>query len=141
MLRPPAPFRIIQTAGMTAILLEEFNNWRQIFIDGRPLPVDPEPAWFGYSVGKWEGGTLVIESAGSTTRLGSTAQAPLIPTRCGLTERFTRPDFGHMEVEYTFNDPKAFTRPWSVAVKFNLQADIELLDSHCENEKDAVHLR
>jgi len=141
MLRPPQPFRVIQTAGMIAILLEEFSNWRQIFIDGRPLPVDPEPAWFGYSVGKWEGGTLVIESAGFNDKTWLDGAGTPHSDALRLTERFTRPNFGHMEIEYTLNDPKTFTRPWSVAVKFNLQADTELLDSHCENEKDVVHFR
>ena len=140
MLRPPAPFRIIQTAGLTAILLEEFNNWRQVFTDGRPVPIDPEPAWFGYSMGRWEGGTFVVETAGFNDKTWLDGAGTPHSEELRLTERFKRPDFGHMEVEYTFNDPKAFTRPWSVAVKFNLQADTELLDSHCENEQDLKHL-
>ena len=140
MLRPPAPFRIIQTAGLTAILLEEFNNWRQVFTDGRPVPIDPEPAWFGYSMGRWEGGTFVVETAGFNDKTWLDGAGTPHSEELRLTERFKRPDFGHMEVEYTFNDSKAFTRPWSVAVKFNLQADTELLDSHCENEQDLKHL-
>jgi hypothetical protein len=91
-------------------------------------------------MGRWEGGTFVVETAGFNDKTWLDGAGTPHSEELRLTERFKRPDFGHMEVEYTFNDPKAFTRPWSVAVKFNLQADTELLDSHCENEQDLKHL-
>jgi hypothetical protein len=141
MLRPGLPFKILQTSSVTAILIEEFNNWRQIFTDGRSLPADPEPAWFGYSVGKWQGATFVVETAGFNDKTwidgGGTPHCDALH----LTERFRRPDFGHIEIEYTFDDSKAFTKPWSATVKFHLLADTDLMDHQCENEKDAPHLQ
>jgi hypothetical protein len=83
----------------------------------------------------------VVETAGFNEKTWLDGAGTPHSEALSLTERFTRPDFGHMQIEYTINDPKAFTKPWSVGVKFNLRADTELLDSHCENEKDAVHLR
>src|SRR5262245_45543204 len=113
MLRPSLPFKIVQTYGVTIILLEEFNNWRQIFTDGRALPVDPQPAWFGYSVAKWDGDSLVVSTAGFNDQTwldsGGTPHSEMLR----LTEHFRRIDFGHMEVQYSFDDPMAFTKPWS----------------------------
>jgi hypothetical protein len=140
MLRPTGPFKIVQTPGVTIILLEEFNNWRQIFTDGRAVPTDPQPAWFGYSVGKWEGETLVVETSGFNDRTWLDGLGTPHSEVLRLTERFRRADFGHLEIEYTFDDSKAFTKSWSAKVKFMLQVDTELLDSQCENEKDLVHL-
>jgi hypothetical protein len=135
MLRPTMPFKIIQTPDVTIILLEQFNNWRQLFTDGRELPVDPQPASFGYSIARWEGDLLVVSSAGFRDEgwldAGGTPHSDMLR----LTERYRRIDFGHMEVEYTFDDPKAFTKPWSAVIKFQLQPDTELLDHQCENEK------
>jgi hypothetical protein len=133
------PFKIIQTPSVTAILIEEFNHWRQIFTDGRPLPVDPEPAWFGYSIGKWDGHTLVVETNGLNDRTWIDGGGTPHSASLHLTERFRRPTFGHMEIEYTFDDSKAFSKPFSATVKFELR-DTELLDHQCENEKDAGHL-
>jgi hypothetical protein len=129
------PWKIIQTPDVTVILYEEFNNWRQIFTDGRTHPVDPEPAWFGYSVGRWEGDTLVVETRGfkDTTWLDDygTPHSDALRT----VERFRRRDFGHLEIAFTFDDPKAFTQPWSTTVSFDLRPDTELLDHQCDNEK------
>jgi hypothetical protein len=82
MTRGTLPFKIIQTGSVTAILLEEFNNWRQIFTDGRPLPIDPQPAWFGYSVGKWKGTCLSWRVQGSMTKPGLTVRVRLIQKNC-----------------------------------------------------------
>jgi hypothetical protein len=135
MLTRTLPFKIMQMRGVTVILYEEFNNWRQIFTDGRPLPNDPQPAWLGYSVGSWNGETFVIETAGFNDRswldAGGTPHTEALRT----TERLRRIDAGHMEIAFTFDDPKTFTKPWSATVKFNLLPDTELLEHHCDNEK------
>ena len=135
MLTRTLPFKILQMRGVTLILYEEFNNWRQIFTDGRPLPKDPQPAWLGYSIGSWDRETFVIETAGFNDKswldAGGTPHSEALRT----TERLRRTDFGHMEITFTFDDPKTFTKPWSATVKFNLLPDTELLEHHCDNEK------
>jgi hypothetical protein len=135
MLTRTLPFKIVQTPGVTIILYEEFNNWRQVFTDGRPLPKDPQPAWLGYSVGAWEGDTFVVRTAGFNDKswldAGGTPHTEALTT----SERLRRIDFGHMEIEFTFDDPKTFTKPWSATVKFNLLPDTDLLEHHCDNEK------
>jgi hypothetical protein len=135
MLTRTLPFKIIQTTGVTIILFEEFNNWRQVFTDGRALPVDPQPAWVGYSVGSWDGDTFTIRTSGFNDKswldAGGTPHTEALKT----TERIRRTDFGHMEIEFTFDDPKTFTRPWSASVKFNLLTDTDLLEFHCDNEQ------
>jgi hypothetical protein len=141
MLRPTEPFKIMQTPGVTIILLEAFNNWRQVFSDGRPLPRDPVPSWLGYSIGRWEGDTFLVQSSGFNDRTWLDGRGTPHSEELLLTERFRRTNFGQMEVEYTFDDPKAFTRRWSTTVKLLLQPDTELLDSQCENERDLAHLR
>ena len=135
MLTRTLPFKVFQMRGVTLILYEEFNNWRQIFTDGRPLPRDPQPAWLGYSVGSWDGDTFVVQTAGFNDRswldAGGTPHTEALRT----TERLRRTDFGHMEITFTFDDPKTFTKPWSATVRFNLLADTELLEHQCDNEK------
>ena len=135
MLTRTLPFKILQTRGVTLILYEEFNNWRQILTDGRPLPKDPQPAWLGYSVGSWDGETFVVETAGFNDKswldAGGTPHTEALRT----TERFRRTAVGQMEITFTFDDPKTFTKPWSATAKFNLLPDTELLEHHCDNEK------
>ena len=135
MLTRTLPFKIVQYPGLTIILFEEFNNWRQVFTDGRRLPVDPQPAWLGYSVGRWEGDTFVIETAGFNDRSWLDAGGTPHSEQLRTFERFKRTDFGHMEIEFTFDDPTTFTKPWSATVKFNLLPDTDLLEHHCDNEK------
>jgi hypothetical protein len=137
----PFPFKIVQTPAVTVILMEEFNNWRQIFADGRPLPSNPEPAWFGYSIGRWEGDTFVVDSAGFNDKTWLDGTGTPHSGSLHLTERFRRPDFGHLEIDYTFTDPAAFTKPFFATVAFRLLADTDLMDHQCENERDAIHLR
>jgi hypothetical protein len=135
MLTRTLPFKIVQTRELTIILYEEFNNWRQVFTDGRALPPDPQPAWLGYSIGRWDADTFVIETAGFNDKswldAGGTPHSESLRT----TERLRRIDFGHMEAQFTFDDPKTFTRSWSATVKFNLLPDTDLLEHHCDNEK------
>ena len=135
MLTRTLPFKILQMRGVTLVLYEEFNNWRQIFTDGRPLPNDPQPAWLGYSVGSWDGETFVVKSEGFNDKSWLDAGGSPHTEALRTTERLRRTDFGHMEITFTFEDPKTFTKPWSVTTKFNLLPDTELLEHHCDNEK------
>ena len=141
MLVPGYPFKIVQTPGVTIVLGEEFNQYRQIFTDGRSLPVDPNPAWFGYSVGKWEGETFVVETTGFNDQSWLDNGGHPHTDALHLTERFRRGNFGSLELEVTVDDRKAYTKPWkSATVHFKLLPDTELIENLCENEKDAAHL-
>ena len=135
MLTRTLPFKILQMRGVTLVLYEEFNNWRQIFTDGRPLPNDPQPAWLGYSVGSWDGETFVVKSEGFNDKSWLDAGGSPHTEALRTTERLRRTDFGHMEITFTFEDPRTFTKPWSVTTKFNLLPDTDLLEHHCDNEK------
>jgi hypothetical protein len=134
------PKKVIQTPGVLLLLFESYHSFRQIFTDGRPLPADPEPAWFGYSVGKWEGDTLVVNTVGITEKTWLDDAGHPHSDSMHLMERFRRRDFGHMEVQVTIDDPKAYAKPWSATIPWNLLPDTDLLDWVCENEKDYQHL-
>jgi hypothetical protein len=135
-----SPFKIVQTPGVVVILYEEFNHFRQIFTDGRGFPPETTESWFGYSVGKWQGDTLVAETVGFNDK--SWLDDPGHPHSEALrvTERVQRRDFGHMDIQITFDDPKAYTKPWTATIPFDLYADTELIESICENEKDRPHM-
>lgn len=132
--------KVVQNGRLTLILLEEFNHYRQIFTDGRMFPLDPQPTWFGYSIGRWEGAAFVVETAGFND-LSWLDDAGLPHSEAlRTTERFTRKDFGHLQVGITFSDPKSYSRPWSVNLPFDLQTDTELIEQLCENERDSARL-
>lgn len=135
-----SPWKIIQTPGVTILLFEEFNHWRQIFTDGREHPKENTPSWFGYSVGKWEGDTFVVDTIGFNDQSWLDDPGHPHSDAMRVTERFQRPDFGHLKLEITIDDPKAYTKPWSVNVTFDLFSDTELMESICENEKDHAHM-
>jgi hypothetical protein len=135
------PRKMVQTPGVTVIMYEANSGLRQIFTDGRPLPKDAEPWWYGYSVGKWEGDTLHVESIGFKD-LGwlDVEGSPLTETG-KIIERFRRPDFGHLEIEVTIDDPKAYTKPWTVTVYQRILPNTELIEFVCgENERSDAHL-
>src|SRR5579862_2954498 len=137
----PAPYKIIQGAGMTVMLYERDTTYRQIYTDGRSLPHDPQPTWLGYSVGKWDGDSLVVETIGLNDRGWLDARGHTHSEALRLTERFHRRDFGHMEVQLTIDDPKTYTRPFTIKLEQRLLPDSDLLESFCaENEKDAPHI-
>lgn len=137
----PFPRRLVQTPGYLAMLYERDMEYRQIFTDGRPLPEDPQPAWNGYSIGKWAGDTLVVETIGMRDGLWADYDGSPITTSAKVTERFRRSSFGTMEVEVTVDDPKAYTKPWDVTMPFVYQADTEMIEYMCtENEKDLKRL-
>ena len=136
------PFKILQMPGETVLLFEEFHKYRQIHTDGRKLPVDPDPAWYGYSVGRWEGDTFVVETAGF--KEGSWLDNSGHPHTEALktTERFRRINFGRMDLQVTVDDAKAYSRPWtSDTMHFLLQPDTELLEHLCENNRDLGSLQ
>jgi hypothetical protein len=137
---PPYPFKIVQTPALTLMLYEIFVDYRQIHTDGRTLPTERQPSWFGYSVGRWEGETFVVQTVGITERTWLDDSGYPHSDDLHITERIRRTDFGHMEIEFTFDDPKTYTKPWSVKVPFELMPDTELLEYVCENEKDAPHM-
>jgi hypothetical protein len=138
----PIPFKIIQTEKVVVILYEEGSVFRQVFLDARKTVQDPQPRWMGYSTGKWDGDTLVVETVGFTEkswldRLGHTHSEDM-----RITERYRRRDVGHLEFEVTIEDPKTFTRPVKYTQKATLVPDEDLLEYFCtENEKDAQHYR
>jgi hypothetical protein len=137
-----APFKIVQAPGLIVMLYEVDNTRRQIYTDGRPLPVDPQPAWLGYSVGKWEGDTLVMDTAGFNDKSWLDAFGHPHSEALRVQERFHRRDFGHMDVQVTIDDPKVFTRPFTIKFAELLVPDSDIIESFCnENEKDRPHLR
>jgi hypothetical protein len=132
-------FKLLQTPS-TVAMLTEGGPHRQILSDGRALPVDPNPTWQGYSVGRWDGDTFVVESAGFNDLTWLDFGGHPHTEALRVTERFRRPDFGHMKIEITFEDRKAYTRPWTIALEATYAADTELLETVCnENEKSLQH--
>jgi hypothetical protein len=135
------PFRIQQSPVMTLMLFEVENSFREIYTDGRPLPKDPQPAWRGYSIGKWEGDVFVVETAGFNDRAWLDVSGNTHSDALRMQERYQRRDFGHMDVAVTMDDPKTFRRP--VTIKFSelLIPDSDVLEYICgENEKDTTHM-
>jgi hypothetical protein len=132
-----APRKIIQTPAVLVILYETNAGSRQIFTDGRSLPRnDPQPWWFGYSIGKWDGDTLVVETSGLRDDGWLDINGTPLTDAAKLTERFRRPTFGRMEIDITVDDPKAYTQPWTVRVNLGIMVDEELIEFVClENQK------
>ncbi len=147
----PPPFyhlagiaRIVQTPALTIIINEGVSNsgtTRTIHTDGRRLPEDPNPTWLGYSVGRWEGDTLVVTTAGFNDRTWLDFAGHPHSEALRTTERFHRRDFGHMDFEMTLEDPKTFTKPITFKADKTLVADTDLLETICEYERPAVHLQ
>jgi hypothetical protein len=137
----PYPFKIVPSDKMVVILYEAIHMYRQIFTDGRELPKDPNPTWMGYSVGRWEGDALVVDTAGFKNEGWLDNDGHPASDALHVTERIRRKDFGHLEFQITVDDPKAYTKPWTVTLPLTLMADTELLEYVCnENNKDLQHL-
>ena len=133
--------KIVQTPGLIVMMYETDGTHRQIYTDGRKLPVDPQPAWLGYSVGRWEGDMLVVETAGFNDKSWLDLVGHSHSESLRVTERFRRRDVGHLDVEMTFDDPVMYTKPFSIKFTHLLQADSDILENFCnENEKDRSHL-
>jgi len=133
----PQYYKIVSTPGLM-IILHEFNaSYRQIFTDGRPLPVDPNPSWNGYSTAHWERDELVVDSIGFRDDLWLDLKGSPLTSAARITERFRRPSFGTLEIAVTVDDPKAYTRPWTVKLHETIVVDTELVEEIClENEQD-----
>jgi|SRR5579871_206059 len=138
----PQPRKIVQTPGLVLIMYEANNGLRQIFTDGRPLPGPAaEPWWFGYSIGHWEGDTLVAETTGFRDIGWLDEEGTPVTTAGRMTERFRRPNYGTLEIEATIDDPKAFTKPWTVKLQQRLMPDTDLIEFVClENNRSTPHL-
>ena len=134
------PWKIVQTPRVTLILFEEMNHFRQVFTDGRSFPKDPNPTWLGYSIGKWEGDTFVVATTGFNDQTWLDDPGHPHTDAMHAIERFRRPDFGHLEIDITIDDPKAYSTPWTITARFDLLPDTELIENLCDNEKDAQHM-
>ena len=133
--------KIVQTPGLIVMLFESDGSHRQIYTDGRKLPENPDPIWLGYSVGKWQGDTLVVETVGFNDKSWLDGIGHPHSERLRLTERFRRRDFGHLDEEITFDDATMYTRPFSVKVTHALVLDSDVGEFFCnENEKDRVRM-
>src|SRR5580698_345512 len=137
----PGPFKIIQTRGLTLIRDEYENTFRQIYTDGRKAPADPEPLWLGYSVGRWERDTFIVDTVGFNDRSWLDGMGHPHSEALHVVERFHRRDFGHMDVEVTIDDPKVYTKAFSVKFTELLQPDSDVTEYFCaENERDNSHI-
>lgn len=137
----PFPYKIVQMPGLIMVLYEADGRYRQIYTDGRKHTRDPEPSWLGYSVGRWEADTLVVDTVGFNDKSWLDASGHPHSEALHLTERFQRRDFGHMDLQITVEDPKMYTRPFTIKYNQRLLPDTDILESVCtENEKDRAHL-
>jgi hypothetical protein len=139
----PQPRKIVQTPELIVIMYEGNQGLRQIFMDGRDLPEvneDLQPWWYGYSIGRWEGDTLVVESVGFRDDGWLDVYGSPLTAQGKLIERWRRPDFGHLEIDVTIDDPKAYTKPFTVRVSHQILLDQQLIEFICnENEKSVQH--
>lgn len=137
----PQPRKIIQTPLEVLIIYEANDGLRQIFTDGRTLPADPDPWWFGYSIGHWDGDTLVAETTGFKDKGWIDEQGTPITSSGKVIERFRRLNYGTLEIEITVDDPKTFTKPWTFKLNQRLMPDTELIEFVCaENNRSLPHL-
>ena len=139
------PFKILQTPAVTAFLYETQSGmtFRQVFTDGRPIAASLEPTWLGYSSGRWDGETFVVETAGfKDNGWLDTLKARPHSDALRVTERFRRIDIGHIDLQVTIDDPKAYAKPWTIRAPLTLQADTELIEFFCDNhDKTMEHRR
>jgi hypothetical protein len=139
-LHTPIPAKIVQTPGLIVILSEDLT-YRQIFLDGRNLPHNPDPSFMGYSIGRWEGDALVVETIGFKDRTWLDFAGMPHSESLRITERIRRTRFGRLEIEQTVSDPEVFTRPFTVNLAAHFIADTELLEYICaENERSRRHM-
>jgi hypothetical protein len=137
----PHLLKFVQMPTLLIVLNEWNAGYRQIHLDGRSLPEDPNPQLMGYSSAKWDGDTLVVDSNGIRDDTWIDWQGSVLTEMAKVREEFRRIDFGHMEINVTVDDPKAYTKPWTVTIKERLIADAELIDEIClENERSLKHM-
>ena len=134
------PRKVIQTPGVVVLLYETHMGLRQIFTDGRPLPKnDPQPWFFGYSVGRWEGDTLVVETTGFKDGGWLDINGSPLTDQGRTIERFRRPNYGTIEIEQTIDDPKAYTRPFTVSLNWRLMPETEIMEMVCLENNQSIH--
>jgi hypothetical protein len=137
----PYPFKIIQMPELVIILYESYELNRQIFLDRRELVKSPNPSWMGYSTGRWENDVLVVDSVGFNGKTWLDQVGHPTTDAMHLTERYRRIDAGHLEIQITIDDPKAYNKPWTVTQTMNLEPGAEVLEFACnENNRDIPHL-
>jgi len=138
----PQPRKMIQTPGVIVMLYEANTGIRQIFTDGRPLPSpDVQPWWYGYSVGHWDGDTLVVETTGFRDDVWLDVEGSPLTNAGKMIERFRRPNYGTLEIDVTVDDPKSYTKPWTVKIGQRLMPEAELIEFICnENDRSAGHM-
>jgi hypothetical protein len=128
--------KAVHTPKLLVLLYEVNAMYRQIFIDGRPLPEDRTPTWNGYSTAHWEGETLVVQTAGFRDNLWIDTGGSPMSDAAVMTERMRRPNYGTLELEITIDDPKVYTKPFTVKMSQDIEVDTEIIDEFClENEK------
>ena len=138
----PHLLKFVHTPNLLVVLNEMNAGYRQVFTDGRPLPQDPTPTWQGYSSAKWSGDTLVIDTIGLRDDTWIDWIGSVVTEAAKVREQIRRPDFGHMEIQVTVDDPKAYTKPWTVTLKERIVVDAELIDEIClENEQSLKHMK
>jgi hypothetical protein len=134
--------KFVQRPGLLVVLNEMNAGYRQVFTDARPLPEDPTPSWQGYSSGKWVGDTLVIDTIGLRDDTWLDWDGSVVTQAAKVREEMRRPDFGHLDVKVTVDDPKAYTKPWSVTLREIIVVDADLIDEVClENEHSLTHIK
>lgn len=137
----PDGLKLVQTPDVTIFLYESRTIYRQVFTDGRPLPpADVQPTWMGYSVGRWEGDTFVVETRHSNGQAWLDMRGLPATDALRVIERYTRPTIGRIDIAVTIDDPKAYTRPWTVDLSWSLVPDTDLIESICEENNKAAHL-
>jgi hypothetical protein len=138
----PYPYKIVQTPSLVVMLFEgNIHSYRQFFLDGRGHPKDPDPSWYGDSIGKWDGDALVVDSIGFNDRFWFDFSGHPHTTALHVIERYTRPDLGHLSVQITVDDPGAYTKPWTVTEVSRLLTNWEIHEYICnENNRDVEHL-
>jgi hypothetical protein len=138
----PHLLKFVHTPSLMVVLDEMNAGYRQVFTDARPLPVDPNPTWQGYSSAKWSGDTLVVDTIGLRDDTWIDWNGSVLTEAAKVREEIRRPDFGHLVIQVTVDDPKAYTKPWSVTLKQRIVVDTDLIDEIClENEQFLKHLK
>jgi hypothetical protein len=137
----PDGLKLVQTPDLIIVLHESRTIYRQIFLDGRPFPKDPQPTWMGYSIGKWDKDTLVVETIKQNGKTWLDMRGLPATESLRVTERFSRPTIGRIDIDVTLDDPQAYTKPWNVKLAWRLVPDTDLIESICEeNSKDVPHM-
>jgi hypothetical protein len=138
----PHLLKFVHSPGLLVVLNEVNAEYRQVFTDARPLPEDPNPSWQGYSSGKWTGDTLVIDTIGLRDDTWIDWNGSVLTHTAKVQEQIRRPDFGHLDIQVTVDDPKAYTKPWTINLTQRIVVDTELIDEVCsENEQSLKHMK